>query len=108
VSGTGSVAGLFYGRLPVTEITGTSVTLAASNYNTYLYITNSGFNATTLPATTATALGGTFWTLRNATNTALSITLTNTLSLISPLVIPASNAQTLVISGTTANTILLI
>jgi hypothetical protein len=93
--------------LTVSEVTGTSLTLSSSNYNTFLYLTNSGFNALTLPATTATTLGGTFWALRNATTSSLSITLTNTLALTSPLVIPPLNTQTLVISGVTANTILL-
>lgn len=91
----------------VSEVTGTSLTLASSNYNTFFYLTNSGFNAATLPASTATTAGGNYWALRNATNSYLSITLTNTLSLTSPLVIPPSNTQTLVISGATANTILL-
>ena len=92
----------------VTEITGTSATLSSANYNSFLYVTNSAFSAMTLPATTATSAGGNYWTLRNATGSTLSITLTNTLSLTSPLVIPPTNAQTLVISGSTSNTILLL
>ena len=91
----------------VTEVTGTSATLSSANYNTFFFITNSGFNAVTLPATTPTSAGGNYWTLRNATSTNLNITLTNTLSLASPLSIPSSNAQTLVVSGVTSNTILL-
>ena len=91
----------------VSELTGTSLTLASSNYNTFFYLTNAGFNAATLPASTAITAGGNYWALRNATNSYLSITLTNTLSLTSPLVIPPSNTQTLVISAATSNTILL-
>lgn len=91
----------------VTESTGTSLTLASSNYNTFFYLTNFGFNAVTLPATTSTAAGGNYWALRNATSSYLSITLTNTLTLTSPLVIPPSNTQNLVISGVSANTVLL-
>lgn len=94
-------------KIVVVENTGTSQTLSSANYNTFFYLTNSGFNAVTLPATTATSDGGNYWTLRNATNTSLSITLTNTLTLVSPLVIPATNTQTLVVSGSAANTILL-
>lgn len=91
----------------VQEVSGTSLTLSSSNYNYFFYITNSGFNAVTLPATTATSAGGNYWSLRNATAANLSITLTNTLSLTSPLVIPAGNSSTLTISGVTSNTILL-
>jgi collagen type VII alpha len=94
-------------RLVVTEVTGTSATLSSANYNQFLYLTNSGFNALTLPATTATVDGGSFWTLRNATSSSLSMTLTNTLSLTSPLVVPPSNSQTLTVSATASNTILL-
>jgi len=107
VSGALTVRGAVFGRIPVTEVSGTSVTLASSNYNAAFYITNSGFNAATLPSATVTADAGSFWTLRNATSSSLSITLTNTLNLTSPLVIPPSNAQSLVVSGVTSNTILL-
>jgi len=92
--------------ISVTEVTGTSATLSSSNYNTYLYITNSGFNALTFPATTATSAGGNYWAIRNATNTSLSITITNTLTVTSPFVIPAGNTNTFVISAVSANTIL--
>ena len=94
--------------IAVTEVSGTTITLASSNYNTFFYLTNSGFNSATLPATTATTAGGNYWTLRNASGASLSITLTNTLSLASPLVIPTGNAQTLVISAVTSNTLLLL
>jgi hypothetical protein len=93
--------------LLIQEISGTSLTLAASNYNNYFYMTNTGFNAMTLPASTATSNGGNFWSIRNATAGNLSITLTNTLTLASPLVIPSGNSATLAISGVNANTILL-
>ncbi len=108
---TGPTGAAGAGALPnltINEVTGTSQTLASSNWNQYFYITNSGFNAVTLPATTATSNAGYFWTLRNATQSYLSITLTNTLSLTSPLVIPPANATTLAISGVSSNTILLL
>jgi hypothetical protein len=95
------------GLVNVIETSGTSITLSPSNYNALVYLTNGGFNAVTLPATTATSNGGNYWTLRNATNNYLSVTLTNTLSLTSPLIIPPSNATTLTISRVTSNTILL-
>jgi hypothetical protein len=94
--------------LTIVEQTGTSQTLSSSNYNTFFYLTNPGFNAVSLPASTATSAGGNYWALRNATSSYLSITLTNTLSLTSPLVIPPTNTQTLAISGATSNTILLL
>jgi hypothetical protein len=61
-----------------------------------------------LPATTSTTDGGNYWTLRNATTISLSITITNTLSLESPLVIPSQTSATLAISAVTSNTILLL
>ena len=103
-----SRATLGFSGINIQEITGTSLTLAASNYNNYFYVTNSAFNAMTLPSSTATTLGGLFWSVRNATAGSLSITLTNTLTLTSPLVIPSGNSATLAISGTTSNTILLL
>jgi hypothetical protein len=97
----------YTGIASVIETSGTSLTLAPSNYNSLFYLTNGGFNAVTLPATTATSNGGNYWTLRNATNNYLSIALTNTLSLTTPLVIPPLNATTFAISRVTSNTILL-
>lgn len=94
--------------ITINEVTGTSQTLSSSNWNQYFYLTNSGFNALTLPASTATSDAGRFWTLRNASGAYLSITLTNTLSLTSPLTIAPANATTLAISGVTSNTILLL
>lgn len=98
---------LGFSGISIQEISGTSLTLAASNYNNYFYVTNTGFNAMTLPSSTATTLGGLFWSVRNATAGNLSITLTNTLTLTSPLVIPSGNSATLAVSGRTSNTILL-
>jgi hypothetical protein len=93
--------------ITVTETSATSLTLSSANYNTFFYITNYAFNAVTLPATTSTSAGGNYWTLRNATQSYLSITITNTLTLTSPLSIPPENSATLVISAASANTILL-
>jgi hypothetical protein len=106
-AGVGETGATGPADLVVNEVTGTSSTFTSSNWNQYFYITNGGFNALTLPASTSTANVGKFWTIRNATNNYLSITLTNTLSLSSPLIIPPQNAVTLVISGVTANTFLI-
>jgi hypothetical protein len=104
------VSGQVYGRLPVYIVTTTTLDLSA-NYsaysNTYIYITNAGFSNLTLPATTAVSTGGTFFQLKNATSTSLAITVNATLTLTSPVIIPPSNAITLVISPSNANTMLL-
>jgi hypothetical protein len=104
------VSGNIYGRLPVTVVTGTSVDISA-NYaalaNSYLYITNSGFNTITNPSTTTTTQGGTFFQFKNATSSYLSITMASTVTITSPVVIPPSNAITLVVSPSNANTFLL-
>ena len=106
IIGVNGATGPAFTTLTVSEVTGTSASLSSSNYSTYFYLTNSGFNALTLPSSTATSDGGRYWTLRNATNAYLSITLTNTLNLVSPVIIAPSNSLTLVISGISANTIL--
>jgi hypothetical protein len=94
--------------LVVNEISGTSLTLSSSNTSRSFYLTNSGFNALSLPSVVNRFDGGNFWSLRNATSSQLTITLTNTLNLTSPLIIPSSNTQTLVVSRDTSNTILLL
>lgn len=108
-TGPTGVTGIGGGASKITTVenTGTSQTLSSANYNTFFYLNNSGFNAATLPATTATTDGGNYWTLRNATQSYLSVTLTNNLTLTSPLIIPPENSSTLVISGSASNTILL-
>jgi hypothetical protein len=92
----------------VSELSGTSLTLGSSNTNRSFYLTNSGFNALSLPSAINRFDGGTYWSIRNATASQLTITLTNTLNLTSPLIIPSSNTQTLVISRDVCNTILLL
>ncbi len=106
-AGTTGATGMGIPAMLVQEVSGTSLTLSSTNYNYFFYLTNSGFNAVTLPSSTAISAGGNYWSLRNATAGSLSITLTNTLSLTSPLVIPSGNSTTLTISGVTSNTILL-
>jgi hypothetical protein len=96
------------GSLVVSEVSGTSLTIGSSNVNRSFYLTNSGFNALSLPSSANQYDGGSYWSLRNATNASMSITLTNTLNLTSPLILPSSNTQTLVVSRDTSNTILLL
>jgi hypothetical protein len=105
------VSGQVYGRLPLYVVSTTSLDISANfaQYaNTYVYITNSGFNTITNPATTLTSQGGTFFQFKNATASYLSVTMANTVTIASPVVIPPSNAVTLVVSPTAANTFLLL
>jgi hypothetical protein len=92
----------------IVETSASSLTLSSTNYNTLFYLTNPSFNAVTLPTTTPTTDIGKYWTLRNATNTQMAITLTNTLNLTSPFFLPSYFTQTFVVSGVTTNTILII
>ena len=99
-----------YARMPISNVSGTALDISASgsaNFGTYYYITNSAFNSLTLPGATATSTAGAFWSLRNTTSTTLSILLSNTLSLTSPLTIPPQNSLTLVVSDLCANRIVL-
>lgn len=100
-----------YQRIPVINLsnttTDTSLTVTADTYGTYYNITVPGFNRLVLPSSTATTDGGAFWVLRNNTAVTLSITLPNTLTLASPLVIPSRNNATLVVDANSANTIVL-
>jgi hypothetical protein len=96
--GTSSLA-----RLTISEVTGTSLTsgttpaISTSTYTTYYNITNSGFNALTLPATSDT---GAFWVLRNNTSVYLSFNPTYT-SGSGPvtITIPPSSGVTIAWSG---------
>jgi hypothetical protein len=104
------ISGSMYGRLPVTLVSGTSLDIS-TNYaqyaNSYVYLTNPGFNTITNPSVTSTAQGGTFFQFKNSTSSFLSVTMANTVTIASPVVIPPSNAVTLVVSPTAANTFLL-
>jgi hypothetical protein len=105
------VSGQMYGRLPVIVWSVSSAIDYNTNFlayqNSYVYITNSAFSAITLPSSTTTSNGGGFLQLKNATSSFLSITLTNTLTLTSPVSIAPSNAITFVVSPSNANTMLL-
>jgi hypothetical protein len=104
------VAGQVYGRLPVYVLSADSIDLA-TNYtayaNSYFYITNSAFSSITNPSSTATTDGGVFFQFKNSTSSYLSITIDPTLTITSPVIIPPSNAITLVVSPSTADTFLL-
>lgn len=100
-----------YQRIPVVNVsnatTDTSLTLTTTAYGTYYNITVSAFNRLVLPVSVSSNDGGAFWVLRNNTNATLTITLSNTLALTSPLVIPARNNATLVVDASSNDTIVL-
>jgi len=104
VSGVSGPVGPVATSISTSNVTGTSLTsgtspaISTSTYGTYYYITNSGFNALTLPTTTAGSTVGSYWVLRNNTSTYLSITVTNTANVSTPLVIPPSNSATIVVT----------
>ena len=107
------VSGQIYGRLPVFIASNTTfdISAAASNaqyQNTYIYITNSGFSNLSFPNTALlTSMGGTFFQLKNSTTSALSVTVTGTVGITSPVAITPSNAITFVVSPNNSNTMLL-
>ena len=103
-SGPSGAVGPVATSISTSSVTGTSLTsgtspaISTSTYGTYYYITHSGFNALTLPTTTAGSTVGSYWVLRNNTSTYLSITVTNNANLSNPLVIPPSNSTTIVVT----------
>jgi hypothetical protein len=103
-SGPSGAVGPVATSISTSSVTGTSLTagtspaISTSTYGTYYYITNSGFNALTLPTTTAGSVVGSYWVLRNNTSTYLSVTVTNNANLSNPLVIPPSNSTTIVVT----------
>jgi hypothetical protein len=115
-SGLGStiavdISGCIYGRLPVTVYTSSNTLDLSANFNTYansyIYLTNTAFSSILLPTSTATAIGGTFFQLKNSTSSYMAVTLNATLGITSPVVISPSNAITLVVSPSNASTMLL-
>ena len=97
--------------ISVTETATGALTLSSANYNTYFYLTDSGFNSVVLPNTTSTSAGGNYWVICNATGGYLTITVStggSTTYPANPLVIPPGNNQTIVISAGTANKVVYI
>jgi hypothetical protein len=90
----------------VFTVSGTSLALTTASAGYYYYITNTGFNALTMPGTLPTT-AGTFWTLRNATSSYLSVTVANNANLTTPLILTPSNNTTIVVtvSGTNNATV---
>lgn len=105
-----STASTASAKLTINQYSSSSaIALSSGNYYTTFFLTNSAINAISLPgSTTAATDGGAYWTLKNATSNFISLTITNTLTLTSPLVIPPGAMNTLAISSSSNNTVLLI
>jgi len=104
------VSGQVFGRLPVFVVSTTTLDLSA-NYNayanTYFYLTNSGFSNVTIPTASAVTAGGTFFQLKNSTTAYMSVIITGTVGITSPVTIAPSNAITFVVSPSNADRMLL-
>jgi hypothetical protein len=93
--------------LTYVNITGTSQSVTTSTFGTIYNITNSGFNALTLPSGSGFTSGG-YWTFRNNTYVYLSITPSGTTTgITAPLVIPPLNSVTLMWDNPNSTYILL-
>jgi hypothetical protein len=85
------------------NVTGTTLTtittpaITTMTYGTYYNLTNSVMTDLGLPTTPTDT--GAYWVLRNNTPVSLSLTVTNPSNLSSPLVIPPSNSNIIVVSG---------
>ena len=109
---SGPIQSYVSARLNTVSVTGTSLTsltspaISTSTYTTYYYISNSGFNALTLPSSSPTPFTsadiGAYWVLRNSTTSYLSITVSNNSNITNPLVIPPGNSVTIVITSVSA------
>jgi len=84
------------------DVCGTSLSVGASSYSTYYYISNTGFNSLTLPSLTSNDRG-VQWTFQNTTASNLSIAITylGGAGITSPLSLLSSNNTTIVWTGTT-------
>jgi hypothetical protein len=87
-----------YSPLPLSNISGTSLTVTTATYGKYYYITNTGFNSLTLPASAPTDTGA-FWVFRNSTSTYLSATVYNNNNITSPISIPGGTSVTIAVTG---------
>jgi hypothetical protein len=94
-----------YSRLVVQDVSSVNtVTVATSNSGVHYNITSSGFSNITLPVSTTTGEGGSFWLFRNNAGVTLNVALTNNANLGSNVYIPADNALTIAVSSNTSNT----
>jgi hypothetical protein len=97
---------LIFPTVNVFTVSGTSLTLTTASAGSYYNLINSGFSSLSLPSPVPT-MAGTFWTLRNATSSYLSVTVANNGILATPLILTPSNNTTIVytVSGVNGATI---
>jgi hypothetical protein len=81
-------------------VSASSLSLTTSNTSVVYRLTNTGFNALTLPAAQTTANAGIWWQLYNTSGSNLSVTLTNTVGLTSPQTLSNAVSYTLYWNGT--------
>ena len=98
------VFGAARSAIPISSLTGTSVTFANSSYGIYYYITNSAFATINLVGGTPSPAAGWYVTLRNNTGSYLSCTITGAVSSTpaSPVTIPPSNSVTIAYDNATS------
>lgn len=89
-------------NLNASNITTSNLTLTTASAGTYYYISTTTFSSLTMPATLPST-AGLFWTLRNATNSYLSVTLGNNANIVNPVILAPSNNTTLVVSVSGTN-----
>jgi collagen type VII alpha len=93
-----------YARMPVSNIATSTLTVTSGTFGVYYSLENPTFSNITLPVSTVSADGGAFWVFRNNTGVYMNITLTNTLTIASPVTLPPSNNVTIVLSTISNNT----
>ena len=93
---------LIFPTVNVFTVSGTSLTLTTASAGSYYNLINSGFSSLSLPSPVPT-MAGTFWTLRNATSSYLSVTVANNGTLATPLILTPSNNTTIVVSVSGVN-----
>ena len=103
VTNNATISGnLLFPTVNVFTVSGTSLTLTTASAGSYYSLINSGFSSLSLPSPVPT-MAGTFWTLRNATSSYLSVTVANNLNLATPLILSSSNNTTIVVSVSGVN-----
>lgn len=89
--------------LTISEVSDTTLTIAAANNSTTLILSNAGFNAITLPGTSA--IRGMYWAVKNVTGSTLTVTTASgtITNLGSSFTISNNTLITIVYSGTLSN-----
>jgi hypothetical protein len=86
-------------RFVTSDVSATSLSLTSGTTSVVYRLTNTGFNALTLPSDQGTSNAGMWWQFYNTSGSNLSVTLTNTVSLSSPQVFSNATTYTLYWNG---------